>query len=124
MAELEKTITAATAPMQLRKLTAEDLFKLAEIVEKVSVDIAEKLKEEITDKQMGFTMILTVIKYVPHEIKDFLAHITDQTPEELAKKSFAEPIKILKALWADGDFQDFLQEAKSMLQKIFPKQQT
>ena len=107
--------------MEIRQLTADDLFKLSEIVEKVSADLAEKLVNEISDKQMGFQILITIAKYVPTEIKTFLAHITDQTPEELGQKSFAEPVKIMKALWKDEDFQDFLDEVKSMRSEIFVK---
>ena len=57
--------------MEIRQLTADDLFKLSEIVEKVSADLAEKLVNEISDKQMGFQILITIAKYVPTEIKSF-----------------------------------------------------
>ena len=104
--------------MEIRKLTANDLFLLSEIVEKISEDVAEKLINELSDRQLGFTMVITIAKYIPTEIRSFLAHITDQTPEELGEKSFVEPVKILKALWKDEDFQSFLEEIKSMRNEI------
>lgn len=108
--------------MELRELTADDLFLLSEIVEKISEDIAEKLITELSDRQLGFTMLITIAKYIPTEIRSFLAHVTDQTPEDLGKKSFVEPLKILKALWAKEEFQDFLHELKSIRELITAKQ--
>lgn len=107
--------------IQLRELTANDLFLLSEIVEKISEDIAEKLIAELSDRQLGFTMLITIAKYIPTEIRSFLAHVTDTTPEELGKKSFVEPLKILKALWAKEEFQDFLLEVKSIRDLISAK---
>jgi hypothetical protein len=115
-------IMAAAPTVQLRELNAEDLFKLSEIMEKVTGTVAEKLVGELSDRQFGFQIMLSIIKHVPTEIKEFLAHITDQSTEELGKKPFSEPLKIFKALWANKDFQDFLQEAKSMIKDLFPKQ--
>jgi hypothetical protein len=110
--------------MEIRELTADDLFLLAEIVEKISEDIAEKLVNELSDRQLGFTMLITIAKYVPTEIRSFLAAVTDQTPEDLGKKSFTEPLKILKALWIKEEFQDFLLEIKSIRELISAKQST
>jgi hypothetical protein len=94
-------------------------------MEKVSGTAAEKIAqtsaENMSDRTMGFTIMLSVIKHIPTEIKEFIAHVTDQTPEELAKKPFSYPIKAFKQLWKNADFQDFLQEAKSMIQEILPK---
>lgn len=106
----------------LRDLTAEDLFTLSEIVEKVTEDVAEKLVADLSDRQMGFQMVLTIAKYIPTEIRAFLAQVTDQTPEELGKKGFSYPLKVLKALWVNKDFQDFLDELKSIRELISRKQ--
>jgi hypothetical protein len=110
--------------MEIRQLTANDLFLLSEIVEKISEDVATKLVSELSDRQLGFTMLITVAKYIPTEIRAFLAIITDQTPEDLGKKGFSEPLKILKALWINEDFQDFLLELKSIRELISTKQLT
>lgn len=110
--------------MEIRNLIAEDLFKLAEIAEKVSGEIAEKVTDEINEKKLGLQMALSIMKFIPNEIRDFLAHVTDQTPEELDKKPFTEPLKIVKALFEKQDFKDFLQELKSLQGNILKKQQT
>lgn len=110
--------------MEIRELTANDFFLLSEIIEKISEDVALKLAAEITDRQLGFTMLITIAKYVPTEIRSFLAHITDQSPEDLGKKGFTEPLKILKALWVNEEFQDFLLELKSIRELISAKQST
>ena len=107
--------------MQIRDLTADDLFLLSGIIEKISADLAEKLVNEMSERQVGITMALTVARYIPTEIRAFLAHVTDQTPEELGKQPFAEPVRILKALWQKEDFKDFLQEVKSMREVISQK---
>jgi hypothetical protein len=110
--------------MKIRDLTAADLFTLAEIAEKISADLMVQMTDEISDKKLGVTMALSILKYIPKEIKSFLALITEQTPEELDKKPFSEPLKIFKALLKKKDFTDFLQELNSIKAEISQKSQT
>lgn len=104
--------------MELRELNAEDLFKLTEIAEQISADLVMKMAAEINEKQMGIQIFASMLRIVPNEIKAFLAHITDQSPEELDKKSFAEPIRILRALYAKEEFKDFLLEMNSLRSEV------
>jgi hypothetical protein len=104
--------------MEIRDLKAEDFFKISEIAEKVSADLVDKITDDVSEKQFGIHLFLTVLRYVPGEIKEFLAHVTDQTPEELSKKSFNEPIKIFRELYKKEEFKDFLHEMKSLKSEI------
>jgi intein-encoded DNA endonuclease-like protein len=111
--------------MKIRDLKAADLWKLSEIAEKVSADLVESFSdEEINEKKTGIQMVLAILRYFPDEIREFLAFVTDQTPEELDEKGFTEPLKIIKELYKKKEFKDFLQEVKSITDEVLKARST
>lgn len=105
--------------MEIRELTSADFFELSKIAQSISADVVEKINDDITDKKMGFQIFLSLMKTIPNEIREFIAHVTDQTVEELDSKPFNYPVLVAKALMEKEEVRSFLDEIKGLLQKKF-----
>ena len=108
--------------MKIRDLQASDLFHVATIFEKVSAEVVEKIDNEISERQAGIHIFLAIAKTIPNEIREFIAHISDITVEELDKMPFNYPIKVVKELLDRQEIKDFFTEIKDLIAKATTKQ--
>ncbi len=102
--------------MEVRRLTAEDLFTVATILGKCGQDATRIISSltEKSDSAVGMAIISVALAHAENEIKDWLASLVDKTPEEFAKLPFSAPLEIVEKLFEQEDIPSFFGRAKKL----------
>lgn len=104
--------------MEIRELTAEDFYILADIMSDIAEEAADVIKPDQNEQQTGIKVFVIAAKRVPHKIREFLAAVTDMDLEKHNKLPFVAPLRIARELMKRQEIKDFLQEAKQLMQEI------
>jgi len=106
--------------MEVRKLTAKDVFTVASILGKCGQE-ATKIMGSLDSKNesaIGLTFISIALQYAEKDIKEWLCSLVGKTSDEFDNLPLDAPLEIVEKLFEQEDIPRFFERARGLFQKI------
>jgi hypothetical protein len=104
--------------MQVRKLKAIDVFRVAKILSKMSKSAIQELKEETNELQMSYIFMTSALEQAENELLSFFADLVEMETEEFEELGVDAPIDVIEQLAEKEDLKNFLQRVRALMKKF------
>jgi len=111
--------------MEVRKLTAKDVFTVASILGKCGTE-ASKVIGSLLDggenySATGIAVISVALQYAESDIKKWFCSLVGKTEKEFDGLDFDAPLEIIEKLVAQEDIPAFFERAKGLVKTFMKK---